>query len=191
MWSLEITWQTKSIMFPQLHCLWPTHLVGWWLTLRVSYHYSHLILKSRSLAWSRDKLETICLYYCNTYGHQTWQGDDIWRRASTHIVKNFISPKSIDQWLPNMAKWWLSVRVFHPAIHITLPICAHERSHDNLKTLYPHYHNAYSHKTYLGGDILQLVAINSHDPSMRLSCEITWQVKYIISPPVADPWTPN
>ena len=31
--SCEITWQTKTIIFPIPQCLWPPNLVGCWLTL--------------------------------------------------------------------------------------------------------------------------------------------------------------
>ena len=27
--------------------------------------------------------------------------------------------------------------------------------------------------------------------STRWTCEVTWQIKYIIYPPTEDPWTPN
>ena len=30
-----------------------------------------------------------------------------------------------------------------------------------------------------------------HDPSMKWSCEVTWEIKYIIWLPVKKPWTPN
>ena len=34
-------------------------------------------------------------------------------------------------------------------------------------------------------------SINWYDFSMRSLCEVTWQIKYIMSPPAEDPWTPN
>ena len=34
-------------------------------------------------------------------------------------------------------------------------------------------------------------SINWYDFSMRSLCEVTWQIKYIMSPPEEDPWTPN
>ena len=43
-WSCQITWQTKSIISPIPQCLWPPNLAGWYLILRGSYRYSHLIL---------------------------------------------------------------------------------------------------------------------------------------------------
>ena len=33
--------------------------------------------------------------------------------------------------------------------------------------------------------------INLHDPSMRWSCEVMWQIKYTISLTAVDPWIPN
>ena len=35
----------------------------------------------------------------------------------------------------------------------------------------------------------ELALIDLHDPSMRWSCEVTWQIKYIISSLAEDPWT--
>ena len=64
-WSCEIIWQTKSIISPVPQYLWPQNLVGWWLTLRGSYRYSHLTFWLCGLAWSRDKLKPY-LYYYNT-----------------------------------------------------------------------------------------------------------------------------
>ena len=34
-------------------------------------------------------------------------------------------------------------------------------------------------------------SINSHTLSMRWLCEVTWQIKYIMSPLADDPWTLN
>ena len=71
----------------------------------------------------------------------------------TWYIKYFTSLFAIDHWPPNMASWWLTVRGFHPRIHITLSVWVHQRSRDKLKNL--HHTNAYSSKTYQGGDILQ------------------------------------
>ena len=51
-----------------------------------------------------------------------------------------MSPHALDQLPPDIARWWLIVRNFHPKIHIN------KRSRDKLKT-YFHYHNAYDQKT--------------------------------------------
>ena len=37
----------------------------------------------------------------------------------------------------------------------------------------------------------ELLPTISYGPSMGCSYEVTWQTKYIISPPAEDPWTPN
>ena len=37
----------------------------------------------------------------------------------------------------------------------------------------------------------ELPPISLHDPLMRWSCELAWQIKYIISPSPENPWTPN
>ena len=37
----------------------------------------------------------------------------------------------------------------------------------------------------------ELQLINSDDPSMSVSCEVTWQIKCIIYQLAEDPWTPN
>ena len=85
-WSYEITWQTKSIISLIPQYLRPLNLVGYWLSLRGSYRYSHLTIYLSGLAWSRDNLNAFYLYHYNTYGHQTWQGCDIPWRSLTHTV---------------------------------------------------------------------------------------------------------
>ena len=60
---------------------------------------------------------------------------------------------------------------------------------NNLKTLYLHHHNPY-------GQLLirvmtyhkEFSPINSHESSIRWLFEVTWQVKYIMSPLAADSW---
>ena len=53
------------------------------------------------------------------------------------------------------------------------------------------YQNAYVHQTFQGGDIREeITPINLHDTSLGLSCEVTWQIKYM-SPFAEDPWIPN
>ena len=66
-------------------------------------------------------------HYIATYDYQTWQGDDmLWRTPTqkvfwffNHVVfrghvtyKYFKSPLALDQWPPNMARWWLAMRGF-------------------------------------------------------------------------------
>ena len=68
-WSCKVTWHTKTIISPLLECLWSPKLAEWWLTLRGK---SHMILWSRGLLRSRDKLKLLYLQYHPAYGHQTW-----------------------------------------------------------------------------------------------------------------------
>ena len=42
-----------------------------------SFPCRHVALKSHGLARSLDQLNSLCLHYCNAYGHQTWQDGDL------------------------------------------------------------------------------------------------------------------
>ena len=57
-WSWKVTWQTKTIKSSLPQCLWPGSLTGSWSSLKDYYPYSHMTLKSRGFARSRDKLKT-------------------------------------------------------------------------------------------------------------------------------------
>ena len=108
----------------------------------------------------------------------------------TWHIKYFISPLALDQWSPNVARWWLTVKGFHPKIHIILYTCFHERSRDKLT--YLHY------AVLLVTRLIRVVTyrkefppINLHDPSTQWGghlWEVTWQIKYISRPP-EDSWT--
>ena len=45
--------------------------------------------KSRDLliTWSRDKLKHLYMHFHNTYGHQTWQGDNLPLENPTYLVR--------------------------------------------------------------------------------------------------------
>ena len=113
--SFEITWQTKTIIFAQELCLWSPNLAGWWPTLTGSYPQSHMILWSRGLARSLDKLKLLYLHYSSAYGHQTLSDSEIFWGAPNHklllifdhvallgYVKN-ISPLAECLWPQNLA----------------------------------------------------------------------------------------
>ena len=51
--------------------------------IRASFHITHTTIWSRGLARSCEMLNLLYLYYNNAYGHQTWQGGDLLREAST------------------------------------------------------------------------------------------------------------
>ena len=47
-----------------------------------------------------------------------------------------------------------------------------------LKTLYLHYHNAYGHQTWHGGEFTdEPLLIKSYDPLITWSCKIAWQTR--------------
>ena len=63
----------------------------------------------------------------------------------------------------------------------------HVRSRDKSKTLYLHYHNVFFHKIcQVDGICEELPPTYFHDPSMKSSFKVTWQIKYNISPPSGD-----
>lgn len=64
--------------------------------------------------------------------------------------------------------------------HISLCMC-HVTSHDKLKTLNLHYHNAYGHQTSKIYDIQEFPSIKSQDPLIMQSYEVTWEIKCQIS----------
>ena len=76
--------------------------------------------------------------------------------------------------------YWLTERVSHLYIYMTLWSCGFARSHSKLKPLYLPYHNAYGHQTWQSGDYHK--GPKSHNPKVTWFCEITWQTKTIISP---------
>ena len=159
-WSYEIAWQIKNIS-PLPQCPWPPNLTGWSRTLRGSYPLSQMTLQSCGLVRSHDKLRTY-LHYLNAYSHQTWQGVDI---------KDGDLP-----WGASSLK------------AITLEVRDHVRSHDKLKALNLHYHNASGNQLCQGGYILlgaPLPLIELHD--IMWSCEVTWHFKSIAE----DLWTPD
>ena len=59
----------------------------------------------------------------------------------------------------------------------------------NLEQLYLHYHYAYGHKTYQGGDIRQRAPI--HKFTWSLNEVVMWGHIYIISQYAEDPRTSN
>ena len=63
-WSCKITWQTKINISSLPQCLWSPILSGLWFTLRRSYLYSHMTLKSRGVARSYDKIKRSPLPQC-------------------------------------------------------------------------------------------------------------------------------
>ena len=91
--------------------------------------WSHMILRSRGLVGSHDKLKPLYLHYHNAYGDQTLEDGDLPWKASIYkvawtfslvvlqdhvITKTIISPLSKCLWTPNLAGWWLTLRGSYP-----------------------------------------------------------------------------
>ena len=63
-WSFyKITWQAKTIISPLSQCLRSTNLASWWLTLRGSSPYGHMILNQEVL----PDFVTIWTIYISTF----------------------------------------------------------------------------------------------------------------------------
>ena len=126
LWShgLERLRDKLKLLNRHYQCLWPGSLTGSWSSLKDCYPYGHMTLKSRGFARSRDKLKTnvtiiptaakigtvvtyskelqLIKFYdssITSFCETTWQ------------LECFISPPALEQWLPNMTRWWLTVRV--------------------------------------------------------------------------------
>ena len=108
----EITWQTKSIITPIPQCIWPPNLVEW-------RALDHLIIWSCLITWQSKNGISLLLQYLwppnlaraplikLLYPSITWI-----YRVTWHV--KYLSPLTLDQWLPNMARWWFTVTGFHP-----------------------------------------------------------------------------
>ena len=83
-------------------------------------------------------------------------------------------------WPPNLAKWWNTIRTPTRKVSSSLNYVV-LRSRDIL--------NISTCKRPMATK--ELPTIYSHDPSMRCSCEVTWEITYIKSLPAEDAWTPN
>ena len=75
-WSWEITWKTKTIISPLLHCLWPPNLAG---TANLERLLLIMLLNPLKLL-----IKTIISPLHDAYGHQTIQDCDLPWGSSTH-----------------------------------------------------------------------------------------------------------
>ena len=105
-----------------------------------------------------------------------------WSCKITWQTKTIISSLPQCLWLPNLARWWLTLTVegllLSKSRHILIMCLA--RSSGKLKT-YLHYLIAYGHQTWLSNE-LQWAWRAPAQKSHEISSEITWQIKYVISP---------
>ena len=86
-------------------------------------------------------------------------------------------------WPPNLAEWWLILRVSHPSRQMTLQKRGHVRSRGKLKLLNILYYNVYCHQTCQGSDIPWGAPTHKfYDFLFTWSCEFKWQIEYVTSP---------
>ena len=101
-----------------------TNLAGWWIKLKDSCLYSNLSLESRGLVWLSGKLKTYLYYLAPKLGKMMTCHEELalikligplisWFCEVTRHIKYFISPLALDQWLPNMGRWWITVTGVH------------------------------------------------------------------------------
>ena len=113
-------------------------------THRVTWPFHHVVLQDHATYYKHNFITTIPvatkLGRVVTYSKKfpfiklrdpsvTWSCNVTWR------IEYVKSPLTLDQWPPNMARWWLTLRYFHPYSQITL--CGHLKSCVKLKTLNP------------------------------------------------------
>ena len=126
-----------------------------------------MVLWSRDLAKSRDKLKTSYLLFRKIYDQQTWQvGASWWEEpygvtwssenmviCGTWQIKTVTYSLWQDLWSWNLASWWLMMRWIHPWNNMSLQQPGHLKSHDKLKAKYFFLQKTYAHQTLQGADI--------------------------------------
>ena len=107
----------------------------------------------------------------------------MWSCKITWQTRSIISPLPQCLWPPNLVGWWLTLRFSYTWSQKTLSTRAFKKLCDKLKPLYLHYHNAYGYQIWQNSDLPW--RIPTHKVIwyfVSWSCEITWQIKPIISP---------
>ena len=114
------------------------------------------------IKWSRDKCKILYLHFRNTYGHQTWQSDNLpWGDpnfkirwpfdygVTWHMKKTYICTSTI----PMATKFgrvvayvWKTLTIKFCDLLITWLL-------DKCKTLYLHFCNTYDHQTWLSDNL--------------------------------------
>ena len=156
-WYCKIRWQTKTVISPLLHCLWPRNVAGWWLTMRGSQSYRQMTLWSHPLARSCDKKKSLYHFHI-PYSHRTWKYGDLtyvapnqwsypkfWPRGLTTsrdkvkpVYLHYCNPQSYETWQDDDLPWGAPTQKSHNPWSRCLV-----RSSDKLKPLCIHYHNGY------------------------------------------------
>ena len=88
-WSREFTWLIQSLISLFSQGLWLPNMTGWWLMVRRTYLWTHMILWQSGDVRSRDKSKVQHILFGKTYGYETWQIDDLWwgkRIHQSHVL---------------------------------------------------------------------------------------------------------
>ena len=154
----------------------------------------------------RDKVKSLYFYYHNTYITNNFDRV-VTQNEETHKVIWSFNP-SITLFFRSWEKFGIHISIcstpittkydklvtyhegFNPWIHITLnmwlPGVMWQTKNIISLLLQWRWPPNLSPWRFWAAEILQ---INLHDPSMKWSCEVTWQINYIISPFAENPWT--
>ena len=124
-WSAEIMWQTKIIMSPIPKCPWPQNLAGQWLTLSRSCLKSHMVLDSRGLVRSRNKIKhistitmptvtkfsSVISYHEELLFIESHDSLIMWSSKNKWPIKIIIFRLLLCLWPQNLVRWWLNLKI--------------------------------------------------------------------------------
>ena len=105
-----------------------------------------------------------------------------WSCKVTWNIRYAISLLQQGLWPPNLVRWWLAMRSFHPKSYTKLWTRGHVRPCDRLKALSPLPRCLWP---------TNLKGLSHSMRSLPWSCKFTWQIKYVISPLPQWLWLPN
>ena len=118
--DIVVTWQIKDVISTLSQGVWTPNLAGWWLSMMGSRLRSHVTHQARGyLANQKRYISTFTRPTDPKLSRVVAQDEEIsstkshdtptmWSRGK---AKNFISSLLKDLWTPNLACWWLKVRL--------------------------------------------------------------------------------
>ena len=118
----HVTEITKMIISRLIQCLWPANLTGCWLTLRGFYLSCHMFLESLNLGRLRDRLKAGHLHSHKELQPIVTPHDPsiMWFREVTRQIKYVVYLFALEKWIPNMARWQVTVKGFYLMCHIPI-----------------------------------------------------------------------
>ena len=120
---------TKNVISPPSKGLWTPNLAGWWLSMMGSHLQSHVTDQPRGhvtnqkryiSTFTRPTDPKLCRVVAQDEEISSTKSHDTSTTWSRDKSKNFISLLSQGLWTPNLAGWWLKMRVAHPQSHMRL-----------------------------------------------------------------------